>query len=122
MRRPVGIIRVRDLATEARLGVLPEERRSPQIIQIDLDIWTDLTAAAASDSLEETVNYVAIANEVRAAASRDCHLIETLAARVHAAVVALRGVSKASVRVRKRHLPGMGTVGYVEVEVGGGGS
>lgn len=115
----MGLIRVRDLVTEARLGVLPEERRSPQIIQIDLDIRTDMPAAPDRDRLESTVDYVKIADAVRLAAGEDCHLIETLAGRVHRAVSALPGVQGVVVRVRKRHLPGMGTVGFVEVEVGG---
>lgn len=50
-------IEVRDLRVVAVLGVLDHERAEPQPLRLDLDVELDVPAAAASDDVEQTVDY-----------------------------------------------------------------
>ena len=66
-----------------RHGVLPEERRDGQDFVVDVELTVDTRAAAASDALEETVDYAGIADRLAAVvAGEPVNLIETLAARL----------------------------------------
>lgn len=113
----MGLIRVRDLPVEVRIGTLPEEHISPQTVRLDLEVRTDMSLAAAGDHLDETVNYIDLVTATRAALrSGPAHLVETLVSRALDALMAVPGVTWARVRVRKYHLPGMGEVGHVEIE------
>jgi D-erythro-7,8-dihydroneopterin triphosphate epimerase len=54
-------VHIRDLSTVGIVGIKPDERVTPQEILINATIWADLTAAAASDRIDDTVNYRTIA-------------------------------------------------------------
>lgn len=90
-------------------GVLPEERRRAQPIEVDLDMEVDLSAAAASDRLTDTVDYGAVAEVVaRTVSGESFALLEALAARVADAVLAepsARNVREVTVSVRKLRPP-----------------
>ncbi len=59
-------IHIRDLSTVGIVGIRPDERVTPQEIVINATMWADLGAAAASDSIEDTVNYRTIAKALMA--------------------------------------------------------
>ena len=64
-------------------GVFEHERRDGQTFVIDLVLGLDISAAAASDDLHDTVDYGGLALAVKAAVERDpVDLIETLAERI----------------------------------------
>lgn len=66
------------------IGDLPHERVTPQELVLDFELTCDLSLAAESDSLEDTVNYVAVVDAVRhALIDGQCRMIE------HAAQLAL---------------------------------
>jgi dihydroneopterin aldolase len=116
-RRGVAVIRIHDIPLEVLLGALPEERVSPQSVRLDLEIETNIAPAVESDRLDDAVNYIDVVEAVRLVAEeRTYHLVETLARRVRDVVGDFAGVQSVTARVRKEHLPGMGDVGYVEVE------
>lgn len=75
----MDLIFIRDLRIETLIGVYPEERQNRQTLLLDLELGADLRPAAASDRLDDTLNYQAVAHRVRefAIASR-CQLVETL--------------------------------------------
>ncbi len=78
-----GHIALRGLEVYARHGVLDSEREAGQPFLIDLDIYADLEAAAASDLLSDTVDYGAVAVAVHdAVAGERWNLIERVAERV----------------------------------------
>ena len=58
------LIEVRGLKLEAIVGVLPHERARPQPLRVDLALWVDTSAAAASDDLADTVDYAALSARV----------------------------------------------------------
>lgn len=61
---PSDLIRLRDLRVSAVVGVLPQERTTPQPLSIDLDIEADLTAAGLSDQLDDSVDYGAVCSRI----------------------------------------------------------
>jgi len=76
---------LKDLKAECIIGVWDWERQLRQRITIDLEIGTDIKRAAASDDLEDTLNYKAVAKRVIGfVEGSEFKLIETLAERVAA--------------------------------------
>lgn len=89
---------IRQLQLETRIGLLPWEQESRQRVLVDLDIATDITAAAVADDIEGTVNYAEVCDRVAILADREkFKLIETLAEQI--AQLVLRDFSAARVTV-----------------------
>ena len=73
-------IEVRDLRVLGVHGVLPEERVRAQPFALDFDVLFDVGPAAASDALEDTVDYGALVERAAAVVvERSFQLLETLA-------------------------------------------
>lgn len=73
-------ISLRDLRVTAVVGVLPQERTTPQPLSIDIDIHTDLTNAGMTDRLEDSVDYGAVcARVVEVSSTRAPLLLERMA-------------------------------------------
>ncbi|HTU70029.1 MAG TPA: dihydroneopterin aldolase [Candidatus Baltobacteraceae bacterium] len=53
-------IALHDIVVEGRHGVHADERERPQPFRLDLVLELDLSRAAASDDLRDTINYAAI--------------------------------------------------------------
>lgn len=79
----MDIIYLRDLRVDTVIGINDWERRIRQKVDIDLEMAADITKAAASDTIEDTLNYKTVAKRVIAfvEASR-FNLVETLAERI----------------------------------------
>ncbi|GAT11499.1 dihydroneopterin aldolase [Mycolicibacterium novocastrense] len=76
-------IELRGLRVRGHHGVFEHERRDGQEFIVDITVWIDLAAAAASDDLADTLDYGALAQ--RAAdivAGPPRNLIETVAAEI----------------------------------------
>ena len=68
------------LKVECVIGVWEWERRIKQKVQIDLDMAADIRNAAATDQLDDTLNYKAIAKRVTShVENSNYQLVETLA-------------------------------------------
>jgi dihydroneopterin aldolase len=84
-------------------GVHPAEREMGVHLTVDVTLELDLSAAARSDDLEDTVDYTeayAIVREV--VEGQPCRLLETLSGRIADRLLALEPVRRATVVVRKR--------------------
>lgn len=80
-------------------GVLDEEQRRGQIFSVDLTIEHDLSAAATSDDLGDTLDYAALSSRLaEAVANTRFALLEALAA--HLAELVLTGSNASAVEVR----------------------
>jgi|TARA_Y100000310_G_scaffold277648_1_gene295536 dihydroneopterin aldolase len=100
------VIELRDLRVSAFCGVLPEETTRRQPIALDLDVHVDLTAAATSDDLAETVDYGSLCGLVAGIATDErFSLLERFAGRVAEAVLAVDRVEAVTVVVRKLRPP-----------------
>lgn len=71
------------LAVETTIGVFEWERRIRQRVVFDLELAADAARAAASDRLEDAIDYKAVAKRVRAVAESSGYaLVESLAEEV----------------------------------------
>jgi dihydroneopterin aldolase len=109
-------IELRGMRFLGRHGVTLQERMEPQPIEVDLILWTDLEAAAASDELADTVDYSAAFAQVAGIVQAESYrLIEALAGAIlDALMVAQPRVRAAEVRVRKPAAPLPGAFDTVE--------
>jgi dihydroneopterin aldolase len=93
-------VEIRGLEVFGRHGVTDEERERGQTFLYDVEL--EVPDAALSDRLEDTADYVEVAECVREGSdSRSFSLLEALAAAVADAIVARFGVARVRVRVRK---------------------
>lgn len=87
-------------------GVFEHERREGQEFIVDLMLAVSTSAAAQSDSLADTVDYGALAEQVTSIVEGEpVNLIETLAARIADAVLIQPRVQSVSVVVHKPSAP-----------------
>lgn len=61
-----GWLRLRELRCTGAHGAYPGEQEQPRVFLLDLAVRTDIGVAAASDSLEDAVDFAALAAEARA--------------------------------------------------------
>jgi 7,8-dihydroneopterin aldolase/epimerase/oxygenase len=94
------------LRATAHHGVFKQERFNGQEFVIDLTVWLDSRAAAASDDLKQTVNYGVLAAEVVAAVESDpVDLIETVAERIAGVALAHPAATRVRVTLHKPFAP-----------------
>lgn len=87
-------------------GVLESERREGQEFVVDISMSVELSYAARSDDLADTVNYAEVAADVVAIISGPpVDLIETLADQVATAVLARPDATEVEVTVHKPQAP-----------------
>lgn len=100
-------IELRGLRVRGNHGVFDHEKRDGQDFLVDLVLWTDFTAAAASDDLADTVDYGALALFARdVVAGEPCDLIETVASRIADGVMDLAtGAHAVEVTLHKPQAP-----------------
>lgn len=83
-------------------GVHPEERALGSHFTIDVEVTADLSGAAESDRLGDTINYSLVAELARREVEGEPRqLLEALAGRIAAAVLALPGARQVVIRVTK---------------------
>jgi len=88
-----------------RHGVTPQERERPQPFDVDVIAEIDVRAAAASDDIDDTLDYAALhARIVTAVESTSYALLERLAVDVLDAVFADHRVARAEVTIAKPRL------------------
>jgi len=84
----MDIVFIRDLRINTVVGIYDWERRIRQTVILDLDMGTDIRPAAASDNIEDTLDYKAVAKRVAQYVSeQEFQLVETLAENVAALVL-----------------------------------
>jgi dihydroneopterin aldolase len=87
-------------------GVFAHEKRDGQDFLVDVTVWMDLTAAAASDDLTQTVHYGELAERVAAIVAGDPRdLIETVAGDIADEVLMDERVREVEVTVHKPSAP-----------------
>jgi dihydroneopterin aldolase len=98
----MDIIFLRDLRVDTVIGIYEWERRVRQTVVIDLEMAADVRRAAATDSIDDTLNYKAVAKRiVQFVQASELQLVETLAERVAELVLAEFGVPWLRLRVNK---------------------
>jgi 7,8-dihydroneopterin aldolase/epimerase/oxygenase len=91
-----------DLRVETIVGVWDWERKIRQTVSIDLEMAADIKRAAASDSIDETLDYKCVAKRVQQfVAESSYQLVETLAEKIAEVVLQEFHVPWVEVRVNK---------------------
>ena len=87
-------------------GVFDHERHDGQVFVVDLTLGVDTRKAAASDDLQDTVDYGSLVRRVKTAVeSNPVDLIETLARRISDVVLSDHRVEWVRVTVHKPDAP-----------------
>lgn len=74
---------INDLRIEAIIGIYDWERKVKQTISLDLEMGADIRQSAATDAIEDTLNYKAVAKRLIAfVEASDYQLVETLAEKI----------------------------------------
>jgi len=103
------------LSAETIIGIYDWEREVRQRVEIDLDMWLDLEAATRSDSIDDTLNYKAVAKRVLGFVQESrFRLVEALAGEIARIVLAEFAVTRVRVTVHKpgavRHSRDVGVI------------
>ena len=95
------IIYIKDLRVETIIGIFDWERKVKQEVSIDLEFPFDCKKAAASDSIEDTIDYKAIAKGViKFVEESSFQLQETLAEGIAALVKDEYGIAVSYTHLR----------------------
>ena len=90
------------LKTEAIIGIFDWERQVKQTVIVDIEIGADITKAALSDSIEDTLNYKRVAKRVLAFVEASTfHLVETLAEHIAMLLLEDFGLAWVSISLSK---------------------
>jgi len=120
-RAVMDVIRLKEITAFPQLGVGDLEKSWVQKVTLDVELHLDLSRAARSDRIEDTVDYQRVYELVReVSVARKYHLVEALAHQIAVAVLDRFAVERVCVRVRKLSLPFDADLHCVEVELGEG--
>ena len=108
-------LRLNGIEVACVIGDLPEERQREQRLVVDATLELDLSAAAASDALSDTVDYAALTRRIRERLrGAKCRLVERAAALALEECLADSRVTRATVSVRKADcVPGLASAEVV---------
>ena len=111
----MDIIYLHDLKIECVIGIWEWERRIKQTIILDLDMAADIRRAAASDRIEDTLNYKAVSKRLTEFVGHSqFQLVETLAEQVAEILLAEFKLQWVHVRANKKGaVRGAGDVGVI---------
>lgn len=91
-----------ELKVETIIGIWDWERKIRQTVVIDLEMSADIARAAATDKVEDTLNYKLVAKRIQAfVGDSSFRLVETLAERIAGIVREEFGVAWVKVKVHK---------------------
>jgi len=114
---------ITDLRIETIIGIYDWERKVRQTVSLDLEMAVDIRKAAATDSIEDTLNYKAVAKRLIAfVGDSEFQLVETLAEKIAEIIIDEFNVSRVRLKLHKPGaLRGSRDVG-VSIERGNAGS
>ncbi len=93
---------LRDLEVDATIGVFEWEQRIRQKVRIDLEMAADITRAATTHSIEDTLDYKAVAKRVvQFVENSRYELVETLIEKVAGILVQEFGISWLRITISK---------------------
>ena len=99
-------IELRGLRALGVCGALPEEQHRPQPIEVDLDVYLDLSRPGRTDVLDDTVDYGALCAVVeRTIAGERFALLERLAERITELLLGDDRIESVTVAARKVRPP-----------------
>ncbi|MBV7328636.1 dihydroneopterin aldolase [Chloroflexi bacterium TSY] len=108
---------IRDLVVRGILGVNPDERVNKQDIWVNVIMYTDITRAALTENLDETINYSAVSKRIIQHIEEGSDLlIEKLVTDLAKLILTEFKIAKVMVRVEKPTAARFGRSVGVEIE------
>ena len=84
----MDIVYIRELEVRTIIGIFDWEREQRQVVSLELEMGSDIAAAATTDTIENALDYKAVAKRlIDFIEKSDFFLVETLAERVSDIVV-----------------------------------
>lgn len=103
---------------EGRHGATEEEREWPQLIELDVELWLDLSLAGRSEELAATVDYGPVIELCRDIVERrSFRLLEALAEAIAAGIMRATATERVVIRVRKPAVPIDADLDFAGVEI-----
>jgi dihydroneopterin aldolase len=91
------------LAVECIVGIWEWERRVKQTVIIDIEMAADIRKAAASDHIDDTIDYKRVSKRLQSfIGESQFNLVETLTERIAQLIVTEFGVTWVKVRLNKK--------------------
>jgi len=113
----MGIIRLHNMMFYSYHGASRAEQETGRRYEVDVELHTDLTGAANTDCLNDTINYTRVYDTVaEIVLGNKFNLLETIAARITNVIKNNYQVDRVIVRVRKKIPPIPGNLDHIEVE------
>jgi len=110
-------IRLQNMTFYGFHGVSKAEKETGRRFEVDCELELDISSAAHTDKLDDTVNYTSVYYTVERIVQKDKYnLLETVAARIARDLLSTFPAQRVLVRVRKRIPPIPGNLDYIEVE------
>lgn len=98
----MDIVFIKQLQVDTVIGVYDWEKTVKQRLVLDLELTTDISPAAASDDIKQTLDYAVIAKRIDALiTAQPLELIETVAEQVAATLLAEFNTYSVKVTVSK---------------------
>ncbi len=93
---------IKDLLVRGILGLNPEERIKKQDILVNVTMWHDISAAAAGDDVEQSLNYKSVSKAIiKRIETGDDLTVEKLVTDLARMICVEFGAAKTMVRVEK---------------------
>ena len=109
---------IKEIEFIGHCGITEEERIVVQRLSADIEISVDITTAANSDRIQDSIDYVGVCNKIVSIGSEEhCNLLETLAERMAREILSNYNVSEILIRLRKCSVPVDPIKGYFGVEI-----
>jgi dihydroneopterin aldolase len=114
----MDVIRLNNMVFYGYHGVSAAEKETGRRFEVDCELEADLASPGQSDSLKDTVDYVAVYQKIKdIVEGKAFSLIESLATAIADKVLEEFPVFRATIRVRKVVPPIAGTIDHIEIEV-----
>ncbi|MBD3646881.1 MAG: dihydroneopterin aldolase [Pseudomonadales bacterium] len=98
----MDIVYIRELEVETVIGIFEWERNIKQIVSIDLEMASDISKAAHSDAIEDTLDYKSVAKRIiEFVEASEFQLVETLAEKIAELVLDEFNVDSLKLRLGK---------------------
>ena len=98
----MDIIYLNDLEIETIIGIFDWERRVKQKVRFNLEMAADVSKAAATDKIDDTLNYKSVAKRlIEFVEASEFQLVETLAERVSEIIINEFNIPWVRVKINK---------------------
>jgi FolB domain-containing protein len=95
-------ILIRDLLARGHIGITDSEREHPQDILINVTLYLDLTPAAITDHIDDTISYSIVSKEILSLVDQSRKkTVEAMAADIASLCLSHKLVERVQVRVEK---------------------